>query len=225
MKKGNLFLVIFGLILLTGMYATNHTLANEYQNIDLTDRYKNYVSIPSEAYSVLAISGSNGYPIEIAHAQTDAIKVLRSRVDHFKSNLINDTLFIEFTGSNIPMEQRFHSDTPSGIIIEKNTLSSILNINTHQRISGFSNQDLTLILEGNAFIEVSNCDVHTLDIDMKHRSQIGFSHKNTVDSLHIKMVNTSIARLQEIEFRAIQHTLSDSITVVLSKGVFNRVLE
>lgn len=225
MKKSNLFLVIFGLILLTGMYATNKTLANEYQNIDLTDRYKNYVSVPSEAYSVLVISGSNGYPIEITQTETDAIKVLRSRIDHFKSSVKNDTLFIQFTGSNIPMEQHYHLDTPPGIIIKKNTLSSIINTNTHQRISGFSDQNLTLILEGKAFTEVSHCDIHTLHIDMKHHSQIGFSHQNTANSLHLSMANTTIAKLQEIEFTAIQHTLSDSITVVLSKGVFDRVLE
>lgn len=225
MKKSNQFLVILGLVLLTGMYATNRVLAKEYHNIDLTDPYKSYVSVPSASYSVLDISGSNGYPIEIVQNHTEDIKVLRSRMAHFKSEIKNDTLFIQFTGSNIPMEQRFHTNTPPGIIIEKSNIASIINTNTHQRISGFSDQDLTLILEEHAFTEVSHCDIHTLHIDMKHQSQIGFSQLNTADSLHLSMANTTIAKLQEIEFTAIQHTLGDSITVVLSKGVFGKILE
>lgn len=221
MKKSNVFLLIFGLVILTGIYATNVVLTKEYQKIDLTNRYKNYVSVPSPSYTVLDISGSNGYPIEIVHSQTDDIKVLRSRLDHFKSSVQNDTLFIQFTGSNIPMEQRFHSNTPPGIIIEKNTLSSIISTHTHNRVSGFSNQDMTLLLKGNSLMEMSNCHLHTMEIDLRNSSQIGFLHKNTVDSLHIKMANTSVARLQEIEFRTIKHTLGDSITFVLSKDAFD----
>lgn len=225
MKKSNLFLLLLGLVILTGMYTTNVILAKEYQNIDLADSYKNYVTVPSEVYSVLDISGSNGYPIEITHEKTDAIKVLRSRMQHFESTVKNDTLFIQFTGSNIPMEQRYNSNTPSGIIIKKNTLSGIINTNTHQRISGFSDQDLQLTLNQQAYTELSHFQIQNLKIDMKHQSQIEFSQKNNIDALDIKMTNTSIARLQEIEFSAIQHHLGDSVTFVLSKDVFDRVLE
>lgn len=225
MKKSNLFLLILGVVLLSGMYATNVTLAKEYQKIDLTDLYKNYVSVPVAPYTVLDISGSNGYPIEIVQNHTEDIKVLRSRIQHFKSEVKNDTLFIQFTGSNIPMKQRYTSSTPPGIIIEKNAISSIINTNTHQRISGFTDQSLQLILNEQAFTEMHHCQLQTLNIDMRHQSQIDFSLKNTVDSLAMHMEHTAVARLQEIEFAAISHTLKDSVTFVLSKDAFDKILE
>jgi hypothetical protein len=225
MKKSNLFLMTLGLITIVGMFITNVLLKNEYVKIDLTDPYKNYISVPAESYSVLDISGSNGYPIEIVHKKTNDIKVLRSRLDHFKSNLRNDTLFIQFTGSNIPMDQRYHSSTPAGIVIEKNTLTTIVSTNTHNRISGFTNQDLKLVLKGNSLMEVNNCDINTMEIDTRNSSQIDFANENRVDSLVLKMANKSAASLQKIDFRTINHTLSDSITLVLSKDTFNSILK
>ena len=60
---------------------------------------------------------------------------------------------------------------------------------------------------------------------MINKSQIAFLNRNWVDSLDINMANTTRANLQEIEFRTIKHTLSDSITLVLSKDTFNSILE
>lgn len=225
MKKSNLFLMALGLVIITGMYATNVILKKEYQKIDLTNPYKNYVSVDFSSYAVLAISGSNGYPIEIVHKKINDVKVLRSRLDHFKSILKNDTLFIQFTGSNISMEQGFHGNTPPGIIIQKNALSSIIISNTYNRVFGFSNQDLKLVLNGDSYMEISNCNLQVLEVDMKNKSQIEFLKTNTADSLNIKMANKSIARLNNIEFKTIKHSLRDSITVVLSKETFNRILK
>ncbi len=224
MKKSNLYLTALGFVIIAGMYATNGILKKEYQKIDLTNPYKNYVSVSSAAFSVLEISGSNGYPIEIVHKKTNDIKVLRSRLNHFKSTLRKDTLFIQFTGSNIPMEQRYRSNTPPGIIIEKNRLSVITTANTHNRVLDFSGQNLKLTLKGNSLMEISNCRINTMTIDMKNNSQVDFSNRNIVDSLDLKMRHTSIASLQRIDFRAIKHTLSDSITIVLSKDAFKNIV-
>lgn len=225
MKTGNLFLISLCLVIVTGIYATNVFLKKEYQKIDLTDPYKNYVSVTFASYSVLDISGSNGYPIEIVHKKTNDVKVLRSRLDHFKSTLRNDTLFIQFTGSNIPMAQRFNSKVPAGIIIENNELSSVINSNMHARVTDFSIQKLKLSLKGNSLTEINNCNLNTMDIDMKNSSQIEFLNTNTVDSLYLTMENTSIARLETIEFKTIKQSLSDSIFFVLSKETFNRILK
>ena len=225
MKKSNLYILGLVLVIITGMFASNSILKEEYQKIDLTDPYKNYLSVKSESYTVLDISGSNGYPIEIVHKKKNDIKVLRSRLNHFKKTLRNDTLFIKFTGSNIPLLQRYNTSTPAGIIIEKNILTDIISTNTHNRMSGFSNQDLKLNLLGNSLIEISDCDLNNMLIDMKNKSQIDFSSMNTVDSLNLIMANTSIASLQKIDFKTINHSLSDSITLVLSKSVFKNILK
>lgn len=225
MKKSNLFITVFGLIILFGMIATNMVLKKEYQKIDLSDPFKNYISITTKPYSVLDISGSNGYPIEIIYKEIDTIKVLRSRLKHFKSSYRNDTLFIQFTGSNVSMSQRHNSNTPPGIIIEKNKLSSIHLTDVHNRLSGFSNQDLNLSLKGNSYQEIRNCMLNTLSIEMKNTSQIEFAKANTVDSLNLKMMNTSVARLENIQFRTVNPILKDSIAFVLSKETFKHILK
>lgn len=224
MKKSNLFFMTLGIIMIMGMCATNIVLKKEYDKIDLTDPYKNYVSVQSEPYMVLDLSGSNGYPIEIEYSETNDIKVLRSRLGHFKNLLRNDTLFIQFTGSNIPMEQGRNSSTPAGIIIGKSTLSGIIGRGTHQRVSGFSGEDLKLILKGNAFAEISNCNLHIMEVDMMNTSQIAFLERNKVDSLQLKMANTTMAELRKIDFRNMEHTLGDSISFVLSKEVIGKIL-
>lgn len=224
MKKSNLFIIALGLVLMCGMTTTNIILKKEYLKIDLTDVFKNYISVESRPYSVLDISGSNGYPIEIVYKETNDIKVLRSRIGHFKSTLENDTLFVQFTGSNISREQTAQSNTPAGIIIEKSALSSVIIRNTHNRLFGFSDLNLELTLKGSSLMEINNCDLNTLKIDMKHNSRIDFLEFNTVDSLDIRMSDTSIVNLQKIDFSSINHSLADSITLVLSKETFNRIL-
>ena len=225
MKKSNLFLVVTGLVIITGMYLTNVILKKEYQKIDLTDPYKNYVSVASASYSVLDISGSNGYPIKIIHKKINDIKVLRSRLNHFKSKIKNDTLFILFTGSNISMYQAFSSETPSGVIIESNDVSSIIATNTYNRIIGFSNQDLEVTLKGNSLMRFFDCNLKTMHINSTESSQYEFSTNNKVDSLYIEMSGESVGYFQDINFSTINHSLKDSIRVVFSRGTFERVLK
>jgi len=225
MKTSTIFIIVLSLVIITVMYITNVSLKNEYHKIDLSDTFKNYVSVKSDSYSVLDISGSNGYPIEIIQNKNNDIKVLRTRLEHFKSNVKNDTLFIRFTGSNISMSQSFLTTTPSGIIIYKNNLSSIHITNTHNRISGYQHQDLNLSLKGYSHTELINTDLNTLALTMENQSQIEFLNENKVDSLSLKMTNESVANLEKIDFNKIHPVLSDSITLVLSKDVFQRILK
>lgn len=224
-KKSNL--MILGMILIStiGMFASNFMLKSEYLKIDLSDIYKNYISVDKKAYSVLSISGSNGYPIDIIQKPHNNIRVLRSRQGHFNSNLIGDTMFIEFTGANISQQQAFLSETPSGIIIESNELTHVISDNTTNRIIGFSHQNFTLSLRGNSLSKISDCTVKRFEIDSKNNSQFEFSNNNQVDSLKIDLSGNSIAYLKEISFTDIHHSLTDSVTLVLSKSVTNRILQ
>lgn len=223
-KKSNL--MIWGLILIStiGMFASNFMLKSEYLKIDLTDIYKNYISVDKKAYSILSLSGSNGYPIYIIQKPHNNIRVLRSRQNHFKRNFRDDTLFIEFTGANVSPQQAFLSETPSGIIIESNELSQVISDNTHNRIIGFSQQDFRLYLHGNSLSKIYDCNLKSFEIHSKNNSQFEFSENNQVDSLHLNLSGKSIAYLGEISFTDIHHSLTDSVQLVLSKSVTQRVL-
>lgn len=224
MKTSNIFISVLATTILTGMVVTNLILKNECLKININDPFKSYVSIEFEPYSVLDISGSNGYPIEILAKENEDVKVLRSRLEHFKSEVINDTLFIQFTGSNVSMKQSFLSTTPSGIIIHKKNLSRIITSDTHNRVSGYSNQDLTLKIKGNSYVEVSNVNLQSLNVLMNKSSQIAFTKENQVDSINLIMNNATVAHLEKIKFSNITHILSDSITLVLSKNTFTNLI-
>lgn len=208
-----------------GMFLTNLFLKMEYQKIDFEDPYKNYISVSSEPYSVLNLSGSNGYPIEIVQKNTDDIKVLRSRLDHFNSTVKKDTLFIEFSGSNISMQESSLNTTPSGIIIHKNNLESIISTNTHNKVSDFRNGDLSLISRGKSYSILQNCNLNTLSISTENESQIKFLEYNRIDSLSLKMDNSSVVNLSDIDFKKIHPVLSDSTTLVLTKDTFKHLLK
>ncbi len=212
------------LILALGMFTTNSILKKEYLKIDLTDTFKNYTSVNKETYKVLHISGSNGYPIDIIEKPEHTIKVLRSRQKHFKSDLRKDTLFVVFTGANISQKQAFMTDTPSGIIVESNTINTVIANNTNTRITGFSQRDLKLILEGNSLTKVFNCTMETLAIAAKDNSQFEFSRNNTIDSLYIEMSNNSVGAFEEVNFSALHHSLKDSVRLVLSKEVVQTMM-
>lgn len=225
MKKSNTFISILTIAIIAGMFLVNVDLRDEYDKIDLKDPFKNYLPINHKSYSVLDISGSNGYPIQIMQKDINTIKVLRSRLNHFKSELRNDTLFVKFSGSNIPMNRHHNSSTPYGIIIENSELTNIVSTNTHNRIFDFSNTDLQISLKGNSFMEVNNCNINTLQINLENTSYINFVTNNKADSLDLKMKDKSIASLQKMSFNKINHSLKDSVTIVLSKHAFNAILK
>ncbi|MDF1699086.1 MAG: hypothetical protein P1U56_24750 [Saprospiraceae bacterium] len=220
MKSSNILLLVLCIIVLSGMIYTNVVLKNEFQKIDLSDNLKNYISHSMESFSILEIKGSNGYPIEINKGNTNDVKVLRSRINHFSQRLFGDTLFIEFTGSNIPLDQTYSMKTPPGIIIEVESLSEIRTSQTYNRISNFSDQDLNITLKNSSITEVVNCNLNILNLCSNDDSQFVFSQNNTVHSLQITMKDNSIGRFEDIEFSTLNHTLDDNVTLVLSKNTF-----
>lgn len=225
MKTSTIFITILSIVIIAGLFMSNTELKKEYLKIDLSDPYKNYVSVAHKPYTVLDISGSNGYPIQIVQKETNDIKVLRSRLNHFESELKQDTLCIKFTGSNIPPNQRYNSTTPYGIIIAHKGITSIISADTHNRVFGFKNDDLQITLKGNSFMEVNDCNLGNLNVKLEDTSYIDFISNNTADSLDLNMKDTSVASLQKLNTKTIHHVLKDSVTIILSKETFNTILK
>ena len=223
MKPSNILSTSIFFAFIFGMFYTNIILKNEFLKIDLNDKYKNYISYNVGTYSVVNIEGSNGYPIEIKKTESNDIKVLRSRKNHFNKVQIKDTLFIEFTGANISNEQSFSNETPTGIIIESNSLSKIIVSNTYNRIEGFSGQDMDIILKNSSIAEIADCKLKSLNLSSEDNSQYVFSKNNRIDSLHLIMLDKSIGHLKHLDYKILNHSLGDSVTMVLSKNIFDKI--
>ncbi len=225
MKPSNILSTILFSTLISGMIFTNVILKNEFLKIDLNDKFKNYLSYNLQPFSVVDIEGSNGYPIEIKEGKSNDVKVLRSRKNHFNKKLIQDTLFIEFTGANISNEQSFSNETPTGIIIESNSLSKIIVSNTHNRIKGFSGKQMDIELKNSSTVEIAECNLNALNLSSSNNSQYIFSKNNIIDSLNLTMLDKSVGYLEQVNYTTLNHSLEDSITIVLSKNIFDKISE
>jgi hypothetical protein len=223
MKPSNILSATLFFTLISGMVYTNIVLKNEYLKIDLSDKFKNYISYATETFSVVSIEGSNGYPIEIKNGKSNDVKVLRSRKNHFNQIQVKDTLFIEFTGANISAEKSFSNETPTGIIIESNTLSKIIVSNTYNRIEGFSGKEMDIELKNSSIAEIADCNLKSLNLFSRDYSQYVFSKNNIIDSLNLMMHDKSIGHLEHLNYKTLNHTLEDSITMVLSKNIFDKI--
>ena len=225
MKPSNIVLLSMVAVLLSGMYSTNLVLKKEFIKIDLGDPQKNYVSVDSGAFQVLEISGSNGYPIVIEKGTRNDVKVLRRRISFFKKERAGDTLRIHFSGSNMPLDQSMSNQNPVGIIIQCPSVEHVLIKDTYTRLKGFENEQLTLQLEGNAFSDFQNCRFSKLSITAKSRSIFAFTQQNSVDTLALRLTNTSNGFLYKVDYGVLQPTLGDSALVTLSGSSLMEIMK
>ncbi len=112
MKSGNTALIAFITLLLVSMIWVNTQLKAAYNEIDLSDKLRNYLSIDTGPYSILKISGSNGYPIQIEQGDAREFKVLRSRGPHITHQISGDTLIIQFSGARVSPSSLDGLNTP-----------------------------------------------------------------------------------------------------------------
>lgn len=225
MKKSNQFLAILGLLTLFMVLFTDVKLVQAYKKIDLSDPFKNYISLELGPYAVLKLSGSNGYPIEVNYADEDELKVLRSRTEHVNHSIHKDTLFIEFTGARISKQQNQSSNSPAAIIIQKSRIPEIIATDIHCRISDFEIDEMKLSLEGHAISEIKDCQLGRMKVNIAQQGHLAFYHQNRINSLVLKMENASVAFLKNVNLHHIEPDLGDSVSLVLSNHVFNALVE
>ena len=225
MKRSNQFLSLLILLTVGMMLFTNFTLMKEYKTIDLSDPFKNYISLDYVPTNVLKLSGSNGYPIEVRHANENGLKVLRSRTEHVIQSIHGDTTRIEFTGASISKQQSILSETPPAIIIEVQYLPELKTTDIHCRIKDFNTDELNIGVGGHALIEIGDCDFVSMIVDISDHGHLEFFHENRVDTMKLTMTNTSVAYLKNVNLHYIKQDLGEAVSVVLSNKVFDSLVE
>lgn len=225
MKTGNIALSILLIILLTSMVWVNTELRTVYYNIDLTDKLRNYQSIEVDDYSILKISGSNGYPVEILSSEENEVKVLRSRMSQFQHRMAGDTLIIDFAGARVSSSSLAHSTTPAGIIISCSNLTGIVLTDTHNRISGLDQNQLSLILRGSSYTELSNNLFGTLSLQAEANGNFEFKNENRSDTVLLGLTGGSVGFLEGLSYHVFKPTLEDSALIVLSKNALRELMQ
>lgn len=224
MKPGNIAFSALIIILLTSMIWVNTELRDAYYQIDLTDKLRNYLSISTDEYSILKISGSNGYPIEIQQSDKSEMKFLRSRIPQIEHKINGDTLILHFTAARVSPSSLANTVTPPGIIISCPTLSEIILEDTHNRISGFEQSLLQMKLAGSSYTEFSDNRIGTLSVHARGSSSFDFRNKSTADTAILRLKGGSVGFLEGLSYHVIEPIMEDSSLVVLSKSALQELM-
>ena len=223
-KASNIASLSLLMVLLTSMVWVNTELEKVYLEIDLNDELRNYLSIKTADFKLLKISGSNGYPIEIKKG-TEEMRMLRSRVSQFQHQVSGDTLIIEFTGARVSPTALADTHTPAGLIIFSEQLEALILTNTHNRISGFDQEALVLMLEGESYTELSDNRVRKLHIEASDASSFEFRNENSADAVSMSLAQRSVGFLDGLRYHELKPVMEDSALVVLSKNALNQLVK
>ncbi|MCE7990884.1 MAG: hypothetical protein HEP71_02850 [Roseivirga sp.] len=224
MKPGNMALSALIVILLTSMVWVNTELRTVYNQIDLTDKLRNYLSIDTDEYSILKISGSNGYPIEIHQSDRQEMRVLRSRLSQIEHKIHGDTLIIHFSGARVSPSSLVNTATPPGIMISSTALSEIILEDTHNRVSGFDQSSLHLNLRGSSYTELSDNRIGSFSVQAMGSSSFEFQNKSSADTALFRLKGGSVGFLEGLSYHVIEPIMEDSSLVVLSKNALQELM-
>src|SRR5205085_3898781 len=100
MKWSNLILIISLVSAVGGIFASNILIKREFDMIDKSDKYWNFIKLTDKPFRHISITGGNVSNIVYEQSPYNAVKVMRewhgSSDGTVKADVINDTLKIVF---------------------------------------------------------------------------------------------------------------------------------
>lgn len=214
MKRSNKVLVLLAIILLAGVFATDHSLAVNYKKIDLNDPYKNFSDVPVKPFKQIHITGGNSYFIRIREGKEFNIKLLNSRASFFKMSQHSDTLNIRFGVANRSPGQPF--EPVLGIIITTPSVSYFELAGVHTEIENFKQDSIVIKHHNSSITRIKNLQTNFLKLTGDGISMFDFQKANKTDLLEIDLSNRTSLFMNGIEFRKFIPVLRDSAAIVIN---------
>ena len=219
MKRSNKVLLILSVILLSGVFVTDHLLAVNYSKIDLNDPYKNFSDVPVKPFNKIRIAGGNSYVVRVRQGKEFNIKLLNSRASFFKMNQNSDTLNIRFNVSNRSPGQEFNPIT--GIIITAPSITYFEFAGTNTEIETFK-QDTILVKQGdNSITRLKDLQTSFLKLSGEGFGIFDCQEGNNTNRFEVDLGNRTTMSMNGIIFREFTPSLRDSATIVLGTAGLN----
>ena len=214
MKRSNKVLLILSIILLSGVFVTDHLLAVNYSKIDLNDPYKNFSDVPVKPFNKIRIVGGNSYVVRVRQGKEFNIKLLNSRASFFKMNQNSDTLNIRFNVSNRSPGQEFNPIT--GIIITAPSIAYFEFAGTNTEIETFK-QDTILVKQGdNSITRLKDLQTSFLKLSGEGFSVFDCQKGNNTNLFEVDLGNRTTLLMNEISFQKFIPFLRDSAAIVVN---------
>lgn len=198
MKTSYILLAIVAVLALTGMVATDVLLKQQYNKIDWTNPYQEFVHRALPTAKHIRIEGA---PVAEIIVETGSAQVLLlpSMANSYHAKLKNDTLFISFLMNYDGQIRDPHTDIGSellpGMVLRLPELQSLHITNSRLTVRKFKSEKLAISLQN------SRLRTNKLDI---------------VNLFDLTVRNNSLAELGSDRYQILQATVHDSSGVQLN---------
>ncbi len=150
MKTSHILLAITLLLTLTGMVAANLLLKNQYQKIDWSNDYQDFVKKPVPTLRHLVIRAAPTAEVIIEKSRDAQALLLPSMAQSYQTRQRRDTLIIDFTMNYDGQVRDPHNDIddalPAGLLLRLPDLQSLRVSNARVTLRNFAPDQLSVSL-------------------------------------------------------------------------------
>jgi hypothetical protein len=116
-------------------------------------------------------------------------------------------------------------ETQTGLIIQVPELDYISLEKTYNRIIGFSQDSLELVVKENTYVDISAISIGKFNLSVGKAANVSFSKNNQAKTLLLTLQKHSHCRMNEISFDQFYPVIGDSATISFSSKSINQVLK
>ena len=230
MKLSSIILLVILVSIVTGLFASNLILKNEYEKVDKSDFYWNYKKVADKHFRYLKIDGGNITNIVFEQSKNCSVRVIDYwggyDKDSIKTFINNDTLYIKFFKNSSDLYKKSWLETNVLVRLAAPELLLVEGNNTNFNLEKLSQKSLSIILSGKSRVEVES-NIHNLDtlnVIQKDSSQVVFEMNPDIKGSPILKVQVVNAKMEGITLLDIGHlyvdrlnlNIADSSAVILS---------
>jgi hypothetical protein len=205
-------------------------MKGEYDRIDKSDKYWNYIKFTDKPFKHIRITGGNVSNIVYEQSPHSVVKVMRawhgSEDGTVKAVVANDTLTIDFANGYKDIYEKYWLRDAVTVRISGPVLESVNGADTKMVLNKFDQPALKVDLKGNSRLVVNSYRTHfdRLDVNQGDSSltTIAMSSETfTNDIIRIKEVNAigrnvSLLNLRSVSVEHLNLDMADSASVALS---------
>jgi hypothetical protein len=236
MKFTSKILIGLAILLFAELLSSNIILKKEYDKVDKSDNYWNYVSVLQKPFKYLKITGGNGTKIAYEQSTKCSVRILNEWQNWFKgsvkAHVNNDTLYVIY---DFVPENQWNKDWLKNITtvrIFSPELLSVEGFNTKLEMFKIKQKSISVNMTGKSEFELESMATtfDSLNIVQKDSSAVVFEMSpdyKTTESFHVKKVSAnvqgvSILDLGHAQIDSLQLTIADSSGIILSGGALKK---
>jgi hypothetical protein len=225
MKLTSKILVTMLFLFMTGLFASNVLLKQEFEKVDKSDLYWSYNKILEEPFSHIKIEGGNVTNIAFEPSKNPSVRVsktwLTSRLAKDKkieATVKNDTLFLKFPNTYVDIYDKRWLKWNTIVRIFSPQLLSVSGTDTKFEMFKMNQKSINVNLNGKSEFELESMtpQFDTLNVVLKDSSQVVFEMSpdyRASESFHVKRVD---ANLKDVSVLDVGHAQIDSLKLIIA---------